>query len=98
MVAQSSFRRWSGSNDHVYPAEVGSCHVTGERRLKLGQILAEDVDQPSEPPHVHPKVQVRPLHVTRAYVGFIRIATDSGWSAALTLTTTLNLIVSVSHG
>ena len=76
MLTDTRFHRWSNPKCLVYPAEV-VVHVKqrdhGDVVVKL---LAESVSQPSEPPHIHPHVEVLSFHIAGADVVVIGCADD----------------------
>ena len=60
-------------------AQVVPRDVERHGSLQIVEFLAEGIDQPREPAHVHPKIQVRPFDMAGANVLKIGIAADWVW-------------------
>ena len=63
----------------MHATEIVPRHVKGDHSFQVGELLAESVDQPPEPPQMHSEVEIRALHVAGADVPFVRVAGDRDW-------------------
>jgi hypothetical protein len=79
MICDSSLHRGGDAERLMYPAEVVPSHVQGDGGFQILKLLAKGVHQPREAPQVHPEIQIGPLHMACADMGFVRVAADWGW-------------------
>ena len=75
MKTDASFHRRSNPKCLVYPAEVVVHMKQSYHRDVVVELLTEGIRQSGEAPHVHPHVEILPLHIRRAdmrVIGFGR--------------------------